>query len=141
MSTGQIEQFYSRASSDPAILNKLMADTQTPDEFIDKAVALGAEAGFTFSRDEADAWIKKQIEAKASGELSDLQLEGVAGGKGVQHQRCQGELVDHLGLVGAVAEVADVVGVGHVGLADQQHLGGHRVEYGSPELHDLVGLR
>lgn len=82
MSTGQIEQFYSRASSDPAILNKLMADTQTPDEFIDKAVALGAEAGFTFSRDEADAWIKKQIEAKASGELSDLQLEGVAGGKG-----------------------------------------------------------
>jgi predicted ribosomally synthesized peptide with nif11-like leader len=82
MSTGQIEQFYSRASSDPAILNKLMADTQTPDEFIDKAVALGAEAGFTFSRDEADAWIKEQIEAKASGELSDLQLEGVAGGKG-----------------------------------------------------------
>jgi predicted ribosomally synthesized peptide with nif11-like leader len=81
MSVGQIEQFYSRASSDPAILNKLMADTQTPDEFVDKAVALGAEAGFTFSRDEADAWIKKQIEAKASGELSDLQLEGVAGGK------------------------------------------------------------
>jgi hypothetical protein len=81
MSAGQIEQFYGRASKDRAIFNQLTAGTQTPDEFIDKAVALGAQAGFTFSRDEADAWIKKQIEAKASGELSDLQLESVAGGK------------------------------------------------------------
>ena len=84
MSVGQIEQFYSRAKSDPAILNKLMGGTQTPDEFIDKAVAIGAETGFSFSRDEADTWIKSQIEAKASGELSDLQLEGVAGGKNGQ---------------------------------------------------------
>jgi predicted ribosomally synthesized peptide with nif11-like leader len=83
MSVGQIEQFYGRVNNDPALFNKLMADTQTPDEFIDKAVAIGAETGFSFSRDEADAWIKKQIEAKASGELSDLQLEGVAGGKSV----------------------------------------------------------
>jgi predicted ribosomally synthesized peptide with nif11-like leader len=81
MSAGQIEQFYSRASNDPAILNKLMGGTQTPDEFIDKAVAIGAETGFSFTRDEADTWVKGQIAAKANGELSDLQLEGVAGGK------------------------------------------------------------
>lgn len=82
MSHAQIEQFASRVSNDPALFSKLLVDIQTPDDFIDKAVALGKEAGFTFSRDEADGWIKQQIEAKASGELSDLQLEGVAGGKG-----------------------------------------------------------
>jgi predicted ribosomally synthesized peptide with nif11-like leader len=82
MSAGQIEQFYGRVSKDPAMFNQLVDGTQTPDEFIDKAVALGTQAGFTFSRDEADVWVKKQIEAKASGELSDLQLESVAGGKG-----------------------------------------------------------
>jgi predicted ribosomally synthesized peptide with nif11-like leader len=81
MSAGQIEQFYGRVSKDPAMFNQLAAGTQTPDEFIDRAVALGAQTGFSFSRDEADAWIKKQIEAKANGELSDMQLEGVAGGK------------------------------------------------------------
>lgn len=81
MSQGQIEQFYQRAVNDPAIFNKLVGDLQTPDEFIDKAVAIGAETGFSFTRDEADTWIKGQIEAKANGELSDLQLEGVAGGK------------------------------------------------------------
>jgi predicted ribosomally synthesized peptide with nif11-like leader len=83
MSTGQIEQFYGRVSKDPAMFNQLVAGTQTPDEFIDKAVALGAQTGFSFSRDEADVWVKGQIQAKANGELSDLQLEGVAGGKGV----------------------------------------------------------
>ncbi|MBI4983901.1 MAG: Nif11-like leader peptide family natural product precursor [Rhodocyclales bacterium] len=83
MSQAQIEQFASRVKNDPAMFNKLTAGTQTPDEFIDKAVALGVATGFTFSRAEADGWIKSQIEAKANGELSDLQLEGVAGGKGV----------------------------------------------------------
>ncbi|MBI4983902.1 MAG: Nif11-like leader peptide family natural product precursor [Rhodocyclales bacterium] len=83
MSQAQIEQFASRVKNDPSIFNKLTAGTQTPDEFIDKAVAIGAESGFSFTRDEADGWIKTQIAAKANGELSDLQLEGVAGGKGV----------------------------------------------------------
>ncbi|CAK0762138.1 Nif11 domain-containing protein [Gammaproteobacteria bacterium] len=81
MSQAQIEQFYGRAVNDQAILGKLLLNTQTPDEFIDKAVSMGAETGFQFSRDEADSWIKRQIEAKANGELSDMQLEAVAGGK------------------------------------------------------------
>lgn len=96
MSVGQIEQFYGRVSKDPAMFNQLAAGTQTPDEFIDKAVALGAQTGFSFSRDEADVWIKKQIEAKANGELSDLQLEGVAGGKGDSDQR----IVDAVSTIG-----------------------------------------
>ncbi|MBI4983900.1 MAG: OmpA family protein [Rhodocyclales bacterium] len=78
MSHAQIEQFYGRVKNDPALFNKLTEGTQTPDQFIDKAVALGAATGFTFTRTEADTWVKGQIEAKANGELSDLQLEGVA---------------------------------------------------------------
>ncbi|CAK0741949.1 putative Nif11 domain-containing protein [Gammaproteobacteria bacterium] len=82
MSQSQIEQFYGRAVNDQAILQKLLLGIQTPDEFIDKAVSIGTETGFSFTRAETESWIKSQIEAKANGELSDLQLEAVAGGKG-----------------------------------------------------------
>ena len=100
MSVGQIEQFYGRVNNDPALFNKLMADTQTPDEFIDKAVAIGAETGFSFSRDEADTWVKGQIAAKANDELSDLQLEGVAGGKSRAADRPCAEVVNACAWVG-----------------------------------------
>ena len=110
MSQAQIEQFSSRVKNDPAMFNKLMAGTQTPDEFIDKAVAIGAETGFSFSREEADTWIKAQIEAKANGELSDLQLEGVAGGKSV------GNAVDNT--LNAAHNVVHQVGGGILGAAN-----------------------
>jgi predicted ribosomally synthesized peptide with nif11-like leader len=87
MALAHIEQFSSRVKNDPEMFKQLVAGTQTPDEFIDKAVALAAQKGFNFSREEADAWIKTQIAAKASGELSDMQLEGVAGGKGASDQK------------------------------------------------------
>ncbi|CAK0762127.1 hypothetical protein CCP3SC15_2820003 [Gammaproteobacteria bacterium] len=93
MSQAQIEQFYGRAVNDQAILGKLLPGTQTPDEFIDQAMRIGAETGFSFTRDEADAWIKSQIEAKANGELSDLQLESVAGGVGKVHYSDEGDKV------------------------------------------------
>lgn len=82
MSQAQIEQFASRVSNDPAMFNKVIAGIQTSDEFIDRALATGAETGFSFTRDEASTWLNDQMKARASGELSDLQLEGVAGGKG-----------------------------------------------------------
>src|SRR5690606_6960456 len=54
---------------------------------------------------------------------------GVAGVRGVQDQRRQGEVVDQLGFVAAVAKVGDVLGVVHVGFGDEQHVGGDRVQH------------
>jgi predicted ribosomally synthesized peptide with nif11-like leader len=83
MSQAHIEQFYSKAVKDPALINKMLAGTNGPDDFVRNAVKEGKSNGFDFSYDEANAWIKEQQRLKASGELSDSQLEAVAGGKGV----------------------------------------------------------
>jgi predicted ribosomally synthesized peptide with nif11-like leader len=82
MSQAHIEQFYSKAVKDPALINKMLAGTNGPDDFVRNAVKEGKDNGFDFSYDEANAWIKEQQRLKASGELSDSQLETVAGGKG-----------------------------------------------------------
>src|SRR5476651_2899796 len=82
MSQAHIEQFYSKAVKDPAMVNAMVGDARTPEEFVTKAVATGKQHGFDFTEAEAHAWIKQQQEMKAKGELSDSQLESVAGGKG-----------------------------------------------------------
>ncbi|KQM70233.1 Nif11 family protein [Xylophilus sp. Leaf220] len=81
MSQAHIEEFYSKVSSDPAQINELLNGASGPDEFIDRAVAKAKSQGYDISRPEAEAWINKQKEVAASGELSDVQLEAVAGGK------------------------------------------------------------
>jgi hypothetical protein len=78
-----IEAFYKSVAQSPAALQQLTAGVQTPDEFIDRAVTVGQEQGYSFTRAEASTWINGQIEARKNGELSDVQLEGVAGGKGI----------------------------------------------------------
>ena len=60
--------------------------------------------------------------------------------EGVEHQWGQGKVVDHLGFVGAIAEVGDVVSVGDVGFGDEGDLGRHDVEQGTHQLDDTVGL-
>jgi choline dehydrogenase-like flavoprotein len=81
MSQAHIEQFYGKAVKDPALVNRMLTGTKGPDDFIRNAVKEGKSQGYEFSYEEADAWIKKQQKIKASGELSDAQLESVAGGK------------------------------------------------------------
>jgi predicted ribosomally synthesized peptide with nif11-like leader len=82
MSQAHIEQFYGKASQDPALVNKMLAGTSDPEDFIRNAVKEGNAQGYQFTFEEAAAWIKQQQEIKASGELTDSQLESVAGGKG-----------------------------------------------------------
>ena len=77
-----IENFYRSVAQNPALLNKITTDVSSPDEFIDRAVALAKDEGYAIDRTEAKSWIDAQITAKSNGELSDVQLEGVAGGKG-----------------------------------------------------------
>ncbi len=81
MSQAHIEQFYAIASKDDKLLAKMMEGTSSPDDFVANAVKEAKTLGYTFTAEEGSAWIKKQQDIKASGELSDSQLESVAGGK------------------------------------------------------------
>jgi predicted ribosomally synthesized peptide with nif11-like leader len=82
MSQVHIEKFYEIAANDQALLGQLTGDTSSPEQFVEKAVAAAKERGLNFSAEEANTWIATQQATKANGELSDIQLEGVAGGKG-----------------------------------------------------------
>lgn len=82
MSQAHIEQFYAIASKDRALFGKMMEGTQGLEDFVANAVTEARTLGYTFSCEEASAWIKKQQDMHDSGELSDQQLEAVAGGKG-----------------------------------------------------------
>ncbi|MFM9970686.1 MAG: Nif11-like leader peptide family RiPP precursor [Burkholderiales bacterium] len=99
MSVSHIEQFYTRAVGDKALFAKMAASMSGPEDFIRKAVDTGKSLGYDFSFEEADAWIKKQQAIKASGELSDSQLESVAGGK-QSSQEWMGDIWN--GAIGAV---------------------------------------
>ena len=77
-----IENFYRTVVQNPALLNKITTGANSPDEFIDRAITVAKDEGYTIDRQEAGTWINSQISAKSNGELSDVQLEAVAGGKG-----------------------------------------------------------
>lgn len=82
MSQSNIDQFYAKLNNDPALASSLAAGVSTQAELVERAVAAGQAQGLPFTAAEADAWIAKQNAASQDGELSDAQLEGVAGGKG-----------------------------------------------------------
>jgi predicted ribosomally synthesized peptide with nif11-like leader len=82
MSQIHIEKFYQIAANDQALQGQLIGDTSSPEQFIENSVAAAKERGLNFSAEEANTWIAAQQATKANGELSDTQLEGVAGGKG-----------------------------------------------------------
>ncbi len=81
MSQTQIEQFYTRVKSEPALMQELMSNFTTPEDFTTRVVAKGKEMGYDFTYPEAEAWIEQQRNVAESGELSDMQLEAVSGGK------------------------------------------------------------
>jgi len=71
MSKEQLEALFAKLKDDAGLLEKLQGA-----EDLDAAVALAKEAGFDVSK--AD-WLRHQ--AKLTLELSDEELEGVAGGR------------------------------------------------------------
>lgn len=84
MTTANIEKFYETAMADPMVAKALLAGAQTSGDVLQRAVATAGEQGLTFTVDEAEAWVDAQRAAKANGELTDFQLEQVAGGKTVE---------------------------------------------------------
>jgi len=81
MSQTNIDLFAAKVAQDPALLSALTTDVTAPAEFVERAVAAGQAAGLPFTPAEAEAWLAEKTKADTHGELSDTQLEAVAGGK------------------------------------------------------------
>lgn len=81
MSQANIDQFYSKLENDPALANSLAAGVSSQAELVERAVAAGQAAGLPFTPAEAEAWLAARAKTDTGGELTDVQLEGVAGGK------------------------------------------------------------
>ena len=104
MSQAQIEQFYTRVKGEPALMQDLMANFTTPEDFTTRVVAKGKEMGYDFTYPEAEAWIEQQRNVAESGELSDMQLEAVSGGKSVKSDLKSATAAVGLSNKGALAE-------------------------------------
>ena len=82
MSVAHMEQFYAKAARDPALQAKLVEGAKTPQDFLRNIVEAAKGQGYQFTEEEAGTWVVKNHPVGAGGELSDSQLEAVAGGKG-----------------------------------------------------------
>ena len=92
MTTAHVEKFAELVGKDPALLAKLGLDkwnnadasaaAASAAAFIANAVKEAKALGLEFTEEEAHAFMDANAKANASGELSDTQLEAVAGGKG-----------------------------------------------------------
>uniref|UniRef100_B8HM24 Nif11 domain-containing protein n=1 Tax=Cyanothece sp. (strain PCC 7425 / ATCC 29141) TaxID=395961 RepID=B8HM24_CYAP4 len=77
-----LDQFRQQVLQDPALAEQFKA-IQSPDEFANLAVQLGQQLGYNFTADEVIMAIAQQSSSE-SIELSDAQLEAVAGGDDTQ---------------------------------------------------------
>ncbi|HAA33514.1 MAG TPA: Nif11-like leader peptide family natural product precursor [Cyanobacteria bacterium UBA8553] len=81
MSVKSIEQFYQEVMQEPALLEQFQA---APDQesLVNIAVEVGQQKGYSFTTSEVEQALVAQNAVSEAGELSDEQLEAVAGGKG-----------------------------------------------------------
>ena len=89
MTTAQVEKFAELVAKDPALLAKLGLDKANADAaaasasaaaFTTNAVKEAKALGLEFTAEEFYGWKQAQAQAKANGELTDQQLDAVAGG-------------------------------------------------------------
>ncbi len=89
MTTAHVEKFSELVGKDPALLAKLGLDKVNADAaaaaasaaaFITNSVKEAKALGLEFTEEEFHAFMDAEAKAAASGELSDTQLEEVAGG-------------------------------------------------------------
>ncbi|BAZ52081.1 hypothetical protein NIES4103_47400 [Nostoc sp. NIES-4103] len=79
MSKENLEQFYILVQNSEELQQQLGA-IQDSQIFNETAVRLGQENGYSFTADEVDAFLNEKIQQN-NAELSDRELEAVAGGK------------------------------------------------------------
>jgi hypothetical protein len=90
MTIAHVEKFAELVGQDPALYAKFgwekineiaVSDMPAKIEWMSSAVNQGKALGLDFNADEALIFLEKTLKASAGDELSDLQLEAVAGGK------------------------------------------------------------
>lgn len=74
-----LEQFRQQVLQTPALADQFNTVSNS-DEFASLAVQMGQQLGFSFTTEEVKAALAQQSASEAA-ELSDTQLEAVAGGK------------------------------------------------------------
>jgi predicted ribosomally synthesized peptide with nif11-like leader len=81
MSFESANQFYQQVLQEPALLQQFQS---APDResLANLAVEVGQQKGYSFTAEEVEQALAAQSAASEAGELSDRQLEAVAGGKG-----------------------------------------------------------
>lgn len=77
MSQAEVERFVADLKSNPALLEQVRSNAAG----VDSVVGLAKEHGYDITVDEAKSYIQQQT----SQDLSDAQLDAVAGGKGHHH--------------------------------------------------------
>ncbi|MEH2382708.1 MAG: Nif11-like leader peptide family natural product precursor [Nostoc sp.] len=80
MSKANLEQFYILVQNSEQLQQQLGA-IQDSQIFNETAARLGQENGYSFTADEVDTFLKEKTQ-ESNAELSDRELEAVAGGKG-----------------------------------------------------------
>jgi hypothetical protein len=89
MTTAHVEKFAELVGKDPALLAKLGLDKANADAaaasaslaaVVTNAVKEAKALGLEFTEEEAHEFMAAEAKAAESGELSDTQLEAVAGG-------------------------------------------------------------
>ncbi|MBD2466713.1 Nif11-like leader peptide family RiPP precursor [Nostoc sp. FACHB-145] len=80
MSKQNLQNFYTLIQNSQELQAQLGA-VDSPENFAETAVRLGAENGYSFSTDDVNTFINEQ-RSRANAELSEADLEAVAGGKG-----------------------------------------------------------
>jgi predicted ribosomally synthesized peptide with nif11-like leader len=82
MSVESINQFYQEVMQEPALLEQFQS---APDQesLVNLAVEVGQQKGYSFTVDQVEQALAAQNAASETGELSDEQLEAVAGGCGM----------------------------------------------------------
>ena len=106
----EFEKFAELVGKDPALLAKLGLDKVNADAaaaaasaaaFITNAVKEAKALGLEFTAEEVRAYMAAELKAEASGELSDTQLDAVAGGATINtsrsNKRPTGNLFNNIG--------------------------------------------
>lgn len=96
MSQAQLDKFVALVANDPVVLKDAAQGTEQAEEFIRNVVNYANQHGYDFTEAEAKGWIGEQGKQRVGGELSDSQLEMVAGGKSPQTKKFMNDLVGFL---------------------------------------------
>lgn len=80
MSSATLNELFQDVSQDPTLEQQLQ-EASDRESFVNTIVELSHQKGYSFTPNEADEWLKSMAnQSGALGELSEDQLEAVAGG-------------------------------------------------------------